>query len=143
MSVPDFGDFVCAGDSVRWKRGPFQFVATVEYDNDTRATDFDQPGWYLDTTAVTNGAANKAIIDAWKNNEWWFGNLVVTVSLDDQVLATESSCGIEINFPAEERDSWHKANGYLSIAAEEMENELMFAAKKRAKELIKKFLEVL
>ena len=115
MFTQNFNKYVCAGDSIQCEKDGFTIIARVIHDEDTNATDYDQPGWCFDTKDEKRGAENQRIIDTWKNDEWHYCGIGLSISrngvdLDDNAA---SLWGIEYNFPTGD-------NAYLREVANEL-----------------------
>jgi len=127
----NFDSFVCEGDSIATEHDGFLFTSRIEFDWDCTPMDYDAEGCCFDTSDPEHGEENQKIIDAWRNDEWWYGVLIIEVSLKGIVLDTHAACvgGIEVNFPS-------CANSYLRIVANEMFDEAYTVAKDTLKELL-------
>lgn len=112
--TPHFDAYVCSGDTVSVEDGLYTYTARIERDDDSRPEDWD--------------CYDKDAIDAWRNNEWWFCDIVISaayndIELPDDYLASLGS--IEANFPGSD-------NKYLA----EVVDELLPEAKERAQALV-------
>ena len=107
-----FSSYVCPGDSVMFEYGKFTFNVRLEYD------DFSTPH-ELDCYSESD-------IARWKNDEWFYGGLVVSVSYNGFHLSDNiaSLWGLECNFGED--------NSYLMMQAEELVKE----AEEEAKNLL-------
>lgn len=101
MFTRSFDNYLVPGDQIQCDVDGFECVAVIEYDEDTKAHEYDQPGWCFDTTSEEHGEANRAIIKGWEENEWHYCSVVVHVWRNNVLLATRSLSGIEMNFPEE------------------------------------------
>lgn len=118
MTIPKFDRYVCEGDSVTWSVDGFDITARIEYDCDTRITDFD--------------CYDQAAIDAWKNDEWFFCGIVLSVSRNGVELSDHAAClwGIDCNYPDSD-------NSYLSEVCSDLESEALDQARIDAVRILK------
>jgi len=109
MTIPKFDRYVCIGDTVSWSVDGFDIVARVEHDSDTKPTDFD---CYDDDQ-----------IEAWRNDEWFFGGVVLSVSRNGVDLADHGASlwGIDCNSG--------ENNDHLSEVCEELQGEAIETAR--------------
>ena len=105
-----FSSCVCPGDSVMFEHGKFTFNVSLEYDDISTPYEWE---CYSDSD-----------IRKWKNDEWYYGGLVVSVSYNGVHLSDNiaSLWGLECNFGED--------NSYLMIQAEELVKEAGDEAKK-------------
>lgn len=120
-SFPQFDKFAIEGDSIKWEKSGFDFTATLVRDNDAHVDDSD--------------CYSKSQVTAWRNDEWFFVGVVVSVSkngveLDDHAAAL---WGVECNFPSRRENP----NLYLSEVAQQLEGEALERAIVRQAEIIK------
>jgi hypothetical protein len=121
-TLPQFDAYVCAGDSITWQAEGFDLTARLEYDTDSKPTDCD--------------CYSAEDIRRWKADEWFYGGIVVSVSLNGVKLSEHASSlwGIYCNFGED--------NSYLSEVAKELEGEAIAQAKVRAARILKALQEV-
>ncbi len=114
-----FSSYVCPGDSVTFGHGKFAFNVRLEFDDISTPYDFD--------------CYNESDIERWKNDEWFYGGLVVSVWYNEIQLSHNitSLWGIECNFD--------ENNSFLT----EQAGELIEEVKGEAKELLKNIREKL
>lgn len=110
IKFPQFKPYALPGDNIQWQSSGFDLTATLVADNDT--------------TPVDNDCYSPLKVKQWKNDEWFFVGVVLSVSkggilLDDNAA---SLWGIECNYNK-------KANKYLSEVAKELESEALDCAK--------------
>ncbi len=107
-----FSSCVCPGDSVMFEHGKFTFNVRLEYD------DFSTP-YELECYSDSD-------IRKWKDDEWFYGGLVVSVSYNGFHLSDNiaSLWGLECNFGND--------NSFLMGYAEELVEE----AREEAEELL-------
>lgn len=134
MNFPLFDSYVCEGDTVKIEIDGFTLVATVYRDDDSGAPDTEQDGFWpsLDpndpgyigrkskSTLARHMARAKEVLQAWKDDEWFWCGVAVTVSKDGIQLTNDYAhalWGIECNYPIfRKRDH---PNSYLSQVADE------------------------
>ena len=113
-----FSSYVCPGDSVMFEHGKFTFNVRLEYD------DFSTPyEWecYSDSD-----------ITRWKNDYWFYGGLVVSVSYNGFHISDNiaSLWGLECNFGNDNSFLMEYAGELVEEAREEAE-ELLEAVRIR------------
>lgn len=104
--IPQFKPYVCPGDTVSWQCKGFDLTALVEFDRDAHVNNYDN--------------YSKKQISAWKNDEWFFCRIVISVSLNGVELTNdaESLSSIECNFPSRRKNP----NTHLSEVCADLEN---------------------
>lgn len=107
---PQFDSYAIPGDTIQWQAEGFDITATLVAD--------------ADTTPDVSECYSAIKIKQWKNDEWFFVGIVISVSKNDIVISDHASSlwGIECNFNK-------KANKYLSEVAKELEREALDCAK--------------
>jgi hypothetical protein len=102
-SFPKFDKYVCHGDTIKWSKEGFDFEARIEYDTESKPTDFD--------------CYSKEDVIRWKNDEWFYCGIVISVSFKDIELSNHAASlwGIDCNFG--------KDNSYLSEVCQDLESE--------------------
>lgn len=107
MKIPKFDRYICVGDSVTWSAGGFDITARVEFDSDTRPDEFD--------------CYTPRQISAWKNDDWFFCGIVLSVSRNGVELSNHAASlwGIDCNFPSRRKNP----NAYLSEICGELQTE--------------------
>lgn len=110
MNFPKFDSYACEGDSITWNAEGFDITARIEYDHNTTPDDSD--------------CYSPIKIKQWKNDEWFFCGVVLSVSKNGVELSdhTASLWGIECNYNK-------RSNRYLSEVAKELELEALDCAK--------------
>jgi hypothetical protein len=110
---PQFDKYACTGDQIKWTAQGFDLTATLEQDTDTKPTDFD--------------CYAPEEIQRWKNDEWFYVGVVLTVSINGVELSDHAASlwGIDCNF----NDT---SNAYLSEVAQELQDEAIKEAKTQA-----------
>jgi hypothetical protein len=109
-TFPQFDKYACEGDRIQWTREGFDLVARLEYDTDTKPTDFD--------------CYDAEDVERWQNDEWFYVGMVLSVSRNGVELSKNAASlwGIECNFS-------DTANAYLSEVAQELEAEALETAR--------------
>jgi hypothetical protein len=109
-NFPQFDAYACEGDRIEWTRKGFDFVARLQHDTDTKPTDFE--------------CYAPADIKRWKNDEWFYVGVVLSVSRNGVKLSDHAASlwGIDCNFSK-------TSNAYLSEVAKELEDEALDTAK--------------
>jgi hypothetical protein len=122
-----FDRYVCVGDSISWCVDGFDITARIEYDSDTRPDDYD----CFDVNDPDHGEENKVIVDSWRNDEWFYCGVVLSVSRNDMLIDNHAASiwGVECNLP----DS---GNSYLGELAAELESEALESARRGADRMI-------
>ena len=110
MKFPKFDSYACAGDYIQWDKDGYHITARIEYDQDTKPTDFD--------------CYSPLKIKQWRNDEWFYCGVVLSVSFNDVELADHAASlwGIDCNYNA-------RSNRYLSTVAQDLESEALDYAK--------------
>jgi hypothetical protein len=110
---PQFDFYACPGDSITWTTQGFDLTATLEQDTETKPTDYE--------------CYDEAEIRRWKNDEWFYVGVVVSVSLNGVELSEHAASlwGVDCNF----NDT---SNAYLSEVAQELEAEALDTARTEA-----------
>jgi len=146
MFTQHFDNYVCAGDSITCEVDGFTCRATLYIDDCRDAPDERQDGFWPSLDPKDAGyigpksrrslaramADAKRIMDAWKNDEWHYFGVAVTVEKSDVQLTGRYSnalWGIEGNFPSRRKGNPNKyflsvANDYLPQALEEAKAKL-------------------
>jgi len=114
MKFPQFASYACIGDSITWQKAGFDITATLEADYDSHVDDC--------------GCYSKNQIEAWRNDDWFFVGVVLSVSRNGVELSDHAASlwGIECNFPSRRKNP----NTYLSEVAQELEHEALIVAEK-------------
>jgi hypothetical protein len=109
QTFPQFGNYVCHGDTITWSKEGFDFVARLEHDYSATPYDFE--------------CYAPKDLQRWKNDEWFFGGLILSVSRNGVELSEHAAglWGIDCNFG--------KDNSYLSEVACELEHEALGVAR--------------
>lgn len=110
---PQFGRYACVGDRISWSAEGFDFVAFLEADTDSHVDDSE---CYTPKQTA-----------AWKNDEWFFVGVVVTVSRNGVKLSDHAASlwGIDCNFPSRRKNP----NWYLSDVARDLQGEVLTVAR--------------
>ncbi len=101
----NFKNYICEGDSISYEDGPLTIIATIHYDNYTQITDYD--------------CYSPDDIQRYKNSDWFFVGVVLSIQLDNiQIHPNASSVwGIEANF--------NDNNEYLTQVANDLLPEVL------------------
>jgi hypothetical protein len=112
-SFPQFPAYACTGDAIKWTAQGFDLTATLEQDTDTKPADCE--------------CYDEADIRRWKNDDWFYVGVVVSVSFNGVELSDHAASlwGIDCNF----NDT---SNAYLSEVAQELQDEAIKEAKTQA-----------
>ena len=135
-----FDNYVCIGDTITCAVDGYTVTARITHDENTDAPDERQDGFwpslYPDDAGFI-GAGNgwrdrfdaaqaraEKVMAAWKNDEWYYCGVILSVSIDGLTLDrfAASLWGIEANYPDSD-------NAYLSEVANELLLEALEAAK--------------
>ena len=135
-----FDSFVCLGDSITCEVDGFTVTARIAHDETPDAPDQRQDGFWpslypndagfigagngwRDRLAIAQAKA-EAVMKAWKNDEWFYCGVVLSVAIDGVELTDHAASlwGIEANYPDSD-------NAYLTEVANELLSEALEAAK--------------
>ena len=135
-----FGSYVCLGDTITCEVDGFTVTARIAHDDTSDAPDQRQDGFWpslYPNEAGFIGSGNgfrdryakaqakaEAVMAAWKNDEWFYSGVILSVAIDGLELTDHAASlwGIESNYP----DS---NNAYLTEVANELLPEALEAAK--------------
>jgi len=141
-----FDSFVCLGDSITCQVGDYCVTARISHDDTPDRPDQRQDGFWPSIDRKDDGFIGEgktiedfaeaqtkaqAIMDAWKNDEWYYCGVILSVKIEDVDLTDHAASlwGIEANYPDSE-------NAYLTEVANELLDEALLAAKvERARRL--------
>lgn len=117
---PQFQPYACVGDSINWEREGFELTARIVFDSDTRPEDSD--------------CYTKRHIQAWRNDEWFFCGIVLSVSRNGVKICEHAASlwAIECNFPSRRKNP----NLYLAEVAQELESEAIDEARKESARIV-------
>ena len=118
QTIPSFNSYAMAGDFIEWMHEGYKIKATLHDDTCTRVNDYE--------------CYSQEEIQAWKNDEWFYVGVVLSVSYKGIKLEDHAASlwGIDCNFPGGN-------NAYLSECALEMQEEAIDQAKIKHKQMIK------
>ena len=126
-----FRPFVCPGDVITCGAGPFTVLAQVVIDDCPDSPDQRQDGFwpslYIGAPGFIGPGPNhrqrfadaqakaEAVMEGWRNRDWFYCGIVLSVSLEDVDLAQTGAAlfGIEANYPGTD-------NSYLTDVANEL-----------------------
>lgn len=134
-----FDSFVCLGDTITCEVGEYEITARICHDDTGARPDQRQDGFWPsldrnDAGFIEDGktiddfareqAKAEAIMDAWKNDDWFYCGVILSVKMQDVELTDHAASlwGLEANFPDSQ-------NEYLSEVANELLDEALLAAK--------------
>lgn len=105
-NFPKFDSYACIGETAEG----FDFVARLEFDGDTKPTDFD--------------CYEPEDIERWDNDEWCYVGVVLSVFRNGIELSDHAASlwGIDCNYN-------NTSNAYLSEVAQELESEALDVAR--------------
>ena len=120
MKFPQFDRYACIGDSITWQKDGFDITATLEADTESHVSDSD--------------CYSPKQIAAWKNDDWFFVGVVLSVSRNGiEILEHAASLwGIDCNFPSRRKIP----NWYLSDVAQELESDALAEAEKKISRIL-------
>ena len=141
---PDFDHYVCEGDTVTLDIDGFTLTATLYRDDDHGAPDERDDGFWpsLDpnnagyignkskSTLARHMAFAEQVMQAWRDDEWFYGGVAVTVEREGVQLTgryDHAVWGLECNYP--ERNKRRRPNDYLAEVASEFIEEALDAAR--------------
>lgn len=142
-----FKDFVCEGDEVSCELDGYTIAARIERDGNADAPDEMSDGFWPSLVKDAPGfigpgknfrqrfdeaqARAEQVMEAWRNDEWFYCGIVLSVSLNETVLRTHAASlwGIEANYPGGD-------NSYLTEIANELLPEALAAANAAWAELV-------
>lgn len=136
MFIKGFDTYACDGDTITCAVEGFDITATIHHDDcsdtpDERddgfwpSKDENAAGYVLPENFDTEQVKAEHVMEAWKNDEWWYVGITVTVRKNGVELTNEfehAVWGIECNYPDGD-------NSYLMETANELIGEALEAAK--------------
>ena len=126
-----FDAFICEGDRIQCEADGFEVVARIVRDDCPDAPDERQDGFwpseYIGDPGFIGPGKNwrqrlaaaqakaEAVMSAWRNDEWFYCGIVLSVALDGVMLdeSAASLWGVEANYPDTD-------NSYLAEVANEL-----------------------
>ncbi|MDY7098066.1 MAG: hypothetical protein SXU28_08010 [Pseudomonadota bacterium] len=126
-----FQSFVCEGDSISCEVAGFEVIARIVRDDCPDAPDERQDGFwpslYKDAPGFIGPGNNfrqrfakaqaraEAVMEAWRQDEWFYCGIVLSVSFEGVELESHAASlwGIEANYPDSD-------NAYLTDVANEL-----------------------
>lgn len=147
-----FDAYVCLGDSITCEVQGYTVEARICHDDTGGRPDQRQDGFWpsldrneagfigdgktIDDFAREQAKA-QAIMDAWKNNNWFYCGVILSVKIEDVDITDHGASlwGIEANYPDSEND-------YLTEVANELLDEALLAAKIERSRRLKTLAEV-
>jgi hypothetical protein len=142
MFTTPFGLFVCVDDTITCDVDGFTATATVYRDEsgdmpDKRDDGFwpsrdpKAAGYVLPENFEAEQAKAERVMEAWKNDEWFFCGVAVTVAKNDVPLTKRYDSalwGIDCNYPGSD-------NAYLLEVANELLSEALDVARETLRKL--------
>lgn len=139
-NFPPFDSYVCPGDTVTCERDGFTLTARLEYDQDSGPPDQRSDGFWpsLDpkaagyigpkskTTLARHMAHARQVMDGWKNDEWFYCGVVLSVEREGVMLVEHAAslwC-IEANYPVRDKRR-RNLNNYVTEVANDMLDEAL------------------
>ncbi len=146
MFKTDFDHYALEGETITCEVDGFIVTARIERDDDHGAPDKEQDGFWSSLDPKDAGyignkskrtlqrrlAHEREVLRAWKNDEWFWCGICLTVQRNGITLTHEYSnalWGIECNYPSRRKGN---RNAYLR----EVANELLEGALEEAREAI-------
>ena len=127
-----FNRYACHGDKITCEVGGLQITARLEYDSDT---DIEEHGTHDPECVECEDQRAKlaAAKTAWKNNEWFYGGVVLSVSKNGVTLDDHAASlwAVEVNYPGSD-------NSYLTVVA----NDLIGEATEVGESVLERLVEV-
>ncbi|MEL7113812.1 MAG: hypothetical protein AAGK93_12895, partial [Pseudomonadota bacterium] len=135
-----FDAFVCEGDAITCEKDGYCVTARIARDDCPDAPDERQDGFwpslYKDAPGFIGPGKNfrqrfdeaqanaEAVMEAWRNDEWFYCGIVLSVRVDDVALLdyAASLWGVEANYPGSD-------NAYLTETANALLAEALDAAR--------------
>lgn len=135
-----FSSFVCVGDTISVEIDRLTITARIEADDCPDAPDERQDGFWPSLYKDAPGfigpgpkhrerfeqaqAEAEAILQGWRNGDWFFCGIVLSVACEDVILDSHAASlwGIEANYPGLD-------NSYLSEVAGELLTEAITAGR--------------
>ena len=116
----DFAPYVCEGDNISCELDGFTFTATLHRDYDSR------PDEYECYTAKQ--------IAAWKNDDWHYFGVVISVHCDDIEISDHAASlwSIEGNFPSRRKNP----NKYFREVANDLLSEALDVARRESARIV-------
>ena len=141
-----FQSFACEGDSITCEVAGFEITARIVRDDCPDAPDERQDGFwpslYKDAPGFIGPGPNyrqrfaeaqaraKAVMAAWRKDEWFYCGIVLSVALEGVTLNAHDASlwGVEANYPDSD-------NAYLTQVAQELLPEALDAGRAAARRL--------
>lgn len=115
--IPHFDKYICVGDYITWQKDGFTFTATIHDD--------------LDTTPDGADCYSEKKIQAWKNQDWFFCGIVISVEKEGVKLSDNAAnlWGLECNYNK-------KGNAYLRTVCMHLQDGALSEAKSQVQKII-------
>lgn len=128
MFKQKFNKYVCDGDTITTEAEGFEIIARIERDDDYHIDDDDSHNIDTNVTGCNPYQQKKLLAarKAWKNDEWFYCGVVLSVSKNGVMLDDHAASlwAIEANYP-----SGRNPNKYLTDVANELLPEAIEAGK--------------
>lgn len=119
--IPKFDKYISVGDYVTWERNGFTLKAVIDFDPCSSIDDYEFD--------------SKSQVQRWKNNDWFFGGVVISTYLDGILIDNSVSLwGLEVNMCK---------NRHIADVLADLEPEALHNATKVCKKLQQTLLNVL
>lgn len=142
----NFKPYVCVGDTITAEFGDFTLTARVYRDECGDKPDERGDGFWPSLDPKSAGyigpksrhtlaratARAQSVMDAWKNDEWFYCGIVVTVECEGVELVDEFAhalWGVDCNYP--QHDKRRIPNAYLREVANELADDALASARKK------------
>lgn len=152
MFTKSFDDYVCEGDSIVCEVDGLTITARIVRDDCSDSPDERDDGFWPtlnpNHAGFIGAGKNMAdlipqrkraeeILQAWKNDEWFYCGIVLSVSKNGVLLDKHAASlwGIECNYPADPATPECKPNAYLMEVAKELLPETIETAQAALKKL--------
>ncbi len=136
--------FACEGDKISAYIDGVDYTARIHRDDSRDRPDERQDGFWPSKIKTDAGYVKpelfdaemkkaKSVMKAWKNDEWFYCGIVLSVEINDELIKknAESLWGIECNYPT--YHGAHTANDYLTEVANELLEEYLRNQKGKAR----------
>lgn len=146
-----FDTYAIAGETIEYERDGFKVVARIEHDEDAGRPDERDEGFWPSRDPEAAGycppeyfdksqAHAKEVMQAWKDDEWFYCGIVLSVSYNGVELDSHAASlwGIHCNYPKDETRPDHEPNDYLTEVANELLDEALSEGERLRKVMMDK-----
>lgn len=118
IKFPQFNSYALEGDSITWESEGFTLTARLQYDTDTTPIDYE--------------CYSPLKIKQWKNDDWFYVGVIVSVSKNGVMLDDHAASlwGVDCNYN-------RTSNKHLATVAQDMENEAIEVGKLEVERMVK------